>query len=90
MVRLPPTPPFRERVLRMRKKHQVQVGQVYQAIGAASGRSWRVKDTLTLFGIPHARVVSTEDEGDSKTLSCLILSDTGYYRMIEAAPAAAA
>ena len=74
----------------MRKKHQVQVGQVYQAIGAANGRAWRVKDTLTLFGIPHARVVSAEDEGDMKTLSCLILADTDYYRMIVAAPAAAA
>jgi len=74
----------------MRKKHHVRVGQVYQAIGAASGRSWRVRDTMTLFGIPHARVVSTEDEGDRKTLSCLILADSGYYRMIEDAPAAAA
>ena len=74
----------------MRKKHHVQPGQVYQAIGAASGRSWRVKDTLDLFGIPHARVVSTEDEGDQKTLSCLVLADTDYYRMIEDAPAAAA
>lgn len=74
----------------MRKKHHVQVGQVYQAIGAANGRSWRVKDTLTLFGIPHARVASAEDEGDMKTLSCLILADTDFYRMIEPAPAAAA
>ncbi len=85
-----PPPPLHEKGLRMRKKHHVLVGQVYQAIGAANGRSWRVKDTLTLFGIPHARVVSTEDEGDMKTLSCLILADGSFYRMIEQAPAAAA
>ncbi len=73
----------------MRKKHRVEVGQVYQAVGAANGRSWRVRDTLTLFGIPHARVVSTEEEDVIKTLSCLILADTAAYRMIEQAPAAA-
>ncbi|HYG85854.1 MAG TPA: hypothetical protein VD978_06320 [Azospirillum sp.] len=73
----------------MRKKHQVRVGQVYQAVAAASGRSWRVKDVLTLFGIPHVRVVSSDNEGDIKTLSCLVLADTSYYRMIEEAPAAA-
>lgn len=73
----------------MRKKHHVHPGQVYQAVGAASARSWRVKDMLELLGIPHARIVSTEDEGAMKTLSCLILSDTGYYRMIEQAAVAA-
>jgi len=73
----------------MRRKHHVQVGQVYQSVGSASGRSWRVRDTVTLFGIPHARVVSTEEEGDVKTLSCLVLSDSDHFRLIEQAPAAA-
>lgn len=74
----------------MRKKHQVRVGQVYQPIDAANGRSWRVAVTLTFFGIPHARVVNTEDEGVMKTLSCSVLTDPGFYRLIEDAPAAAA
>lgn len=71
-------------------KKRVQVGQVYQAVGASSGRSWRVKATLELFGIPHARLSSTEDEGDMKTLSCLVLSDSSQYKLIENPPAGAA
>ncbi|MDQ2106060.1 hypothetical protein [Azospirillum isscasi] len=63
-------------------KKQVLVGQVFQTVGATNGRSWRVRETVTLYGIPHARVVSTEDEGDAKTLSCLVLTDSNYYRMI--------
>lgn len=69
-------------------KRQIQVGQVYQSVGSASGRAWRVKATINLLGIPHARVVSTEDEGDMKTLSCLVLADNDYYRLI-VTPAAA-
>lgn len=68
-------------------KKQVQVGQVYQTVGSSSGRSWRVKGTVNLMGIPHARVVSTEDEGDVKTLSCFILVDAGYYRLVQSAAA---
>lgn len=70
-------------------KKQVQIGQVYQSVGSSSARAWRVRDTLNLFNIPHARVVSTEDDGDVKTLSCLVLTDPDYYRLIEN-PAAAA
>lgn len=70
-------------------KKRVQIGQVYQSVGSTVGRAWRVKATLDLYGIPHARVVSTEDEGDTKTLSCLVLIDPAHYRMIEAAPASA-
>lgn len=70
-------------------KKRVQVGQVYQSVGSTVGRSWRVKATVDLFGIPHARVVSTEDEGDVKTLSCLVLTDPDHYRLVDAAPAAA-
>lgn len=71
-------------------KKRVQVGQVYQAVGTTSGRSWRVKATLELFGIPHARLTSTEDEGDMKTLSCLVLTDSSQYKLIENPPAGAA
>lgn len=70
-------------------KKRVQVGQVYQTVGSSVGRTWRVKATVDLFGIPHARVVSTEDEGDIKTLSCTVLVDPAHYRLVEAAPAAA-
>lgn len=63
-------------------KRQIQIGQVYQTVGSSSGRAWRVKATLNLMGIPHARMVSTEDEGDMKTLSCLILADSDYYRLL--------
>ncbi len=31
-------------------KKQVLVGQVFQTIGATNGRSWRVRETVTLFG----------------------------------------
>lgn len=67
-------------------KKRVQVGQVYQSITTASGRSWRVTSTVDLFGIPHARIVSTEDEGDIKTLSCLVLMDQNHYRLVQGAP----
>lgn len=69
----------------MRKK-QVLVGQVFQSVGVTNGRCWRVKATVTLFGIPHAQVVSTEDEGDAKTLSCLVLADSSFYRLIDTPP----
>ncbi len=68
-------------------RKQVQVGQVYQSIGSSVGRAWRVQATLNLFGIPHARLVSTEEEGDVKTLSCLVLSDTDYYKLVATQPA---
>jgi len=71
-------------------KKRVQVGQVYQSVGSVSGRTWRVFATVDLYGIPHARISSTEDEGDTKTLSCLILSDPAHYRLVQAAPPAAA
>lgn len=70
----------------MSKKH-VQIGQVFQPVGAASGRGWRVMATVDLLGIPHARIVSTEDNRVSKTLSCSVLADSSHYRLIEAAPA---
>ncbi|MFD1627744.1 hypothetical protein [Azospirillum griseum] len=69
----------------MAKKH-VQVGQVFQPVGAAKGRAWRVTETVTLLGIPHARVVSTEDDGVSKTLSCSVLIDSDHYKLIASAP----
>jgi hypothetical protein len=70
-------------------KKRVQVGQVYQSVGTASGRNWRVVSTVDVYGIPHARVVSAEDEGDMKTLSCLILTDTTHYRLLPGESAAA-
>ena len=69
----------------MSKKH-VQIGQVFQPVGTAGGRGWRVTATVSLLGIPHARVVSTEDDGVSKTLSCSVLADTSHYRLIASAP----
>ncbi|SMH58772.1 hypothetical protein [Azospirillum agricola] len=69
----------------MSKKH-VQIGQVFQPVGAGKGRAWRVMGTVNLLGIPHARIVSTEDEGVSKTLSCSVLVDTDHYRLIATTP----
>lgn len=69
----------------MRRK-SVQIGQVFQSVAPGSHRSWRVRETLVLLGLPHARMVSTEDEGDMKTLSCLILTDPDHYRMVADAP----
>lgn len=70
----------------MSKKH-VQIGQVFQPVGGGTARGWRVTATVNLLGIPHARVVSTEDEGVSKTLSCSVLADTSHYRLIASDPA---
>lgn len=70
-------------------KRAIQVGQIYQTVGSATGRSWRVKSTTNLLGIPHARVVSTEDEGDIKTLSCSVLADSDFYRLVTQAAAEA-
>jgi len=67
-------------------KKQVQVGQVFQSVSSTNGRSWRVKATFNMLGIPHAQVVNIEDEGDSKTLSCLVLVDPDYYRLIDSPP----
>ncbi|MGQ9367320.1 hypothetical protein [Azospirillum sp. ST 5-10] len=68
-------------------RKQIQVGQVYQVAGATNGRTWRVTATVALFGIPHARIVNTEDEGETKTLSCLVLADSAFYRLVETRPA---
>lgn len=67
-------------------KKQVLVGQVFQSVSSPNGRSWRVKATFTMLGIPHAQMVSIEDEGDSKTLSCLVLVDPDHYRLIGSPP----
>jgi hypothetical protein len=69
-------------------KKRVQIGQVFQAVGSVRASNWRVVATLDLHGIPHARVVSVEDDGEMKTLSCLILVDPARYRLIQAAPVA--
>ncbi|WP_029006716.1 hypothetical protein [Azospirillum halopraeferens] len=72
-------------------RKQVSVGQVYKVAGAASGRTWRVMSTVSLFGIPHARIVNTEDQGETKTLSCLVLADSNFYRLVDSpAPSHAA
>ncbi len=70
-------------------KKRVEIGQVYQTVGSSVGRTWRVKATVDLFGIPHARIVSTEDLGDTKTLSCTVLTDPDHYKLVSAASAAA-
>ena len=62
-------------------KKEIQVGQIYRSVGAANGRAWRVTATVRLLGIPHARIVNTEDQGHTKTLSCFILADSDYYRL---------
>jgi hypothetical protein len=62
-------------------KKEIQVGQVYRSVGAAGTRAWRVTATVSLLGIPHARIVNTEDEGYTKTLSCFILADSDFYRL---------
>lgn len=71
-------------------KKSVQIGQVFQSVGPGNHRSWRVREILILLGLPHARIVSTEDEGDMKTLSCLILNDPDHYRLIDSPPHSAA
>lgn len=63
-------------------KREIQIGQVYQTVGSAGGRAWRVASKINLMGIPHARVVSTEDEGRIKTLSCLVLADADFYKLV--------
>jgi hypothetical protein len=65
-------------------RKQVQVGQVFQTVGSPSGRAWRVKAILNLAGIPHAQLVNTEEEGENKTLSCLVLADPSRYCRLEA------
>lgn len=67
-------------------KKRVQVGQVFQVVGSLRMSSWRVVATLELHGIPHARVVNVDDEGEMKTLSCLILTDPIRFRLVQAAP----
>ncbi|MBP2297828.1 hypothetical protein [Azospirillum picis] len=68
-------------------KKRVQIGQVFQSVGSVGGRGWRVTATVDLLGIPHARVVCTDDDGVFKTLSCSVLADPSHYRLIAAAPA---
>lgn len=63
-------------------RKQVQVGQVFQSVGVTNSRCWRVKATVVLFGIPHAQVVCTDDEGAHKTLSCFVLTDGNFYRLV--------
>lgn len=68
-------------------KRDIQIGQVYQTVGSAGSRAWRVTSKVNLLGIPHARVVSTEDEGRMKTLSCLILADGDFYKLLPSSAA---
>jgi hypothetical protein len=61
-------------------KKSVEIGQLYQAVGKASG-SWRVAKLVDQSGILHARLVSTDNNRDQRLMACSVVLDPARYRL---------
>ncbi len=69
----------------MRRKSRVAEGQryakVYDRHGYRSG--WEVRSIVVPVELlPHARLVNLDDPGDIRTVSCLTIADSRYFRLI--------
>ncbi len=69
----------------MRRKSQVAEGQryakVYDRHGYRSG--WEVHSIIVpVKSMPHARLVNLDDPGDIRTVSCLTIANSQYFRLI--------
>lgn len=63
----------------------VREGQRYAEISRFSSatRVWEVDSIYKIVtGIPHARLVDVRDRRESKTISCLILTDENFYMLV--------
>lgn len=61
-------------------KKSVEIGQLYQAVGKAP-ISWEVAKLVDQAGIPHARLVSTDNNRDQRLMACSVVLDPARYRL---------
>jgi hypothetical protein len=69
----------------MRRKAQIQKGQRYAKVsGRPSFRTgWEVRSIFVpAKSAPHAYLINLDDPRDVRTISCLTISDSQYFRLI--------
>lgn len=66
---------------------QVEIGQQFQSAGKVT-ITWEVVKIVNQGGIAHARLLSTDGNGDVRLMACSVLLDHGRYRMVREAAGA--
>jgi hypothetical protein len=70
----------------MRQQAQIQKGQRYAKVsGRPSFRTdWEVRSIFVpAKSAPHAYLINLDDPRDVRIISCLTISDSQYFRLIE-------
>ncbi len=71
----------------MAQQQFVRKGQQYAETSRffTAPRVWEVESIYqTATGIPHARLVNVRDPHETKTISCRVLADDNFYRLVRA------
>ncbi len=71
----------------MARKQFVREGQQYAETSRffTDSQVWEVESIYqTAAGIPHARLVNVRDPLETKTISCRVLADDNFYRLVRA------
>ena len=69
----------------MRRQAQIQEGQCYAKVSGRPGyrSGWEVRSIVVpAESLPHAYLVNLDDPSDVRTISCLTIADSQYFRLI--------
>jgi hypothetical protein len=69
----------------MRRQAQTQEGQCYAKVSGRPGfrSGWEVRSIVVpAESQPHAYLVNLEDPNDVRTISCLTIADSQYFKLI--------
>ncbi len=69
----------------MRRQAQIQEGQRYAKVSGRTGfrSGWEVRSIVVpAESLPHAYLVNLDDPSDVRTISCLTIADSQYFRLI--------
>ncbi len=69
----------------MRRQAQIQEGQRYAKVSGRTGfrSGWEVRSIVVpAESLPHAYLVNLDDPSDVRTISCLTIADSQYFRLM--------
>jgi len=69
----------------VRRQAQIQEGQRYAKVSGRTGfrSGWEVRSIVVpAESLPHAYLVNLDDPKDVRTISCLTIADSQYFRLM--------
>ncbi len=69
----------------MRRQAQIQKGQRYAKVSGRSGfrSGWEVRSIVApAESLPHAYLVNLDDPNDVRSISCLTIADSQFFRLM--------